>query len=196
MRLLVGVWVAQNLFVVASSAYRMWLYVESYSLTRMRILVLIWMALVAIGLVAILWRSLKDATSGWLLNLNAQAFLLALFGLSVVDTGAVAAQWNLTHAKDSNGRGVELDVCYLARLEDAALVPILGAERRSLPPRLREQLATVRAEAVARMERRRVEWQGWTWRGQRRLETAYALVGPNAGRRLPGAPHCGNYEMD
>ena len=195
-RLLVGVWVAQNLFVVASSAYRMWLYVESYSLTRMRILVLIWMALVAIGLAAILWRSLKDASSGWLLNLNAQAFLLALFGLSVVDIGAVAAQWNLTHAKDINGRGVELDVCYLARLEDAALVPILEAERRPLSPRLREQLATVRADAVARMERRRAEWQGWTWRGQRRLEIAYQLAGPDAARRLPGAPYCGAYEMD
>ena len=159
------------------------------------------MLLVAIGLAAILWRSLKDATSGWLLNLNAQAFLLALFGLSVVDIGAVAAQWNLTHAKDINGpnvknRGVELDVCYLARLQDAALVPILEAERRPLPPRLREQLATVRAEAVARMERRRVEWQGWTWRGQRRLDIAYAMAGPDAGRRLPGAPYCGAYGMD
>lgn len=200
-RLLAGVWVAQNLFVVASSAYRMWLYVESYSLTRLRILVLIWMALVAIGLAAILWRSLKDATSGWLLNLNAQAFLLALFGLSVVDIGAVAAQWNLTHAKDINGpniknRGVELDVCYLARLEDAALVPVLEAERRPLTPRLREQLATVRAVAVTRMERRRGEWQGWTWRGQRRLEAAYQLAGPDAGRRPPGTPYCSPYGMD
>lgn len=195
-RLLVGVWVAQNLFVVASSAYRMWLYVESYSLTRMRILVLIWMALVAIGLAAILWRSLKDASSGWLLNLNAQAFLLALFGLSVVDLGAVAAQWNLTHARDISGRGVELDVCYLARLEDAALVPILEAERRPLSPRLREQLSTVRAEAVARMERRRGEWQGWTWRGQRRLDLAHAMAGPDAGRRLSDAPYCGAYGMD
>jgi hypothetical protein len=195
-RLLVGVWVAQNLFVVASSAYRMWLYVESYSLTRMRILVLIWMALVAIGLAAILWRSLKDATSGWLLNLNAQAFLLALFGLSVVDIGAVAAQWNLTHAKDINGRGVALDVCYLARLEDAALIPILHAERRPLSPRLRDALSQVRAEAVARIERRHSEWQGWTWRGQRRLDIAYAVAGPDAGRRLAGAPYCSNYEMD
>ncbi|MBX7248822.1 MAG: DUF4173 domain-containing protein [Caulobacteraceae bacterium] len=174
-RALLVAWVAQNLFVVASSAYRMWLYVESFSLTRLRILVLLWMALIAVGLVSLLWRVLRDRGTGWLLNLNAGAGLLALVGLSVVDIGAVVAEWNLTHARDAGGRGVAVDLCYLQRLGPSALVPLARFERRGPPAALARQTASVRALAYIRARDQLKDWRGWSWRAQRRLDTARAL---------------------
>ena len=51
---LVYLWTGQNVLLVVSSILRLWLYVEVYSLTELRIAAGIWMALVAVGLVLIL----------------------------------------------------------------------------------------------------------------------------------------------
>jgi hypothetical protein len=58
-RILVAAWVAQNLFLVASTGLRTLDYIEAYSLTRLRIAALAWMALVAVGLVLVSWRLLR-----------------------------------------------------------------------------------------------------------------------------------------
>jgi hypothetical protein len=176
-RLLVMAWVAQNLFVVASSAYRMLLYVESFSLTRLRILVLIWMMLVAVGLLAILWRVLRDRPSGWLLDVNARAVLLAIFAVSVVDIGAVAAWWNVNNAKEVGGSGVNLDLCYLRLMGPSAAVPLSELEQRRLSPAARERVAIFRRDAVWRLQEGQADWRRWTYRGERRLGRAITLTG-------------------
>lgn len=169
-RALVVLWVAQNLFVVASSACRMVLYVESYSLTRLRILVLLWMALVAIGLASILWRLLKDRSTGWLLNINAGAALAAVFGIAVIDIGAVAAQWNVRNAKEAGGTGVELDVCYLRDLGDAAILPLAElAARDDLPRSVRARAEWQRRRLQEDLENRLGDWRRWTGIGAWRL---------------------------
>jgi len=188
-RILVIAWVAQNLFVVASSAYRMWLYVESYSLTRLRILVMVWMALIAVGLGSILWRVLRDLSSGWLLNVNARALLLTLFGLSVVDIGAAAAEWNVTHAREVGGKGVELDLCYLEKLGGSALVPLSELQARNLPGPFGDRVTYVRSEAFGQVARSMTRWQGWTWRAQRRLQRATQLIGGST-RTFDGQTAC------
>ena len=175
-RVLLGLWVAQNLFVVASSAYRMVLYVESYGLTRTRIVVLIWMLLVAIGLASILWRVLRDKTSGWLLNLNASAVLAAIAFCAVVDLGEITARWNIAHAKEMGGRGVELDVHYLYRLGPAAAVPLAELSHRRLPPCLGLEVASQRDAVLHELGRAQDDWRRWTFSGQRRLDRATALA--------------------
>ena len=69
-RLLVTLWIAQNLLLVASTMLRTFDYIEAYSLTRLRIAALIWMALVAIGLALICYRLLRGRSGGWLINAN------------------------------------------------------------------------------------------------------------------------------
>jgi hypothetical protein len=73
---LVIVWIAQNVFLVASTTLRTVDYVEAYSLTRMRIAALIWMVLVALGLILITWRLLRGKSGSWLINANALAAAL------------------------------------------------------------------------------------------------------------------------
>lgn len=173
---LVILWIGQNLLLVASSILRTLDYVDVYSLTELRIAALAWMVLVAIGLLLICWRMLKGKSAAWLINRNAAAALAFLAAASVVDLGAVAAGWNVRHAREVGGRGAALDLCYLRHLGPPALLPLIALERRPLDPVFRDRVAFVRAEVLARLEGRQAEWHRWTWRNARRLAAAQAAL--------------------
>ena len=181
-RALVMFWIGQNVFLVASSMLRTADYVQAYSLTRLRIAALIWMALVAFGLAAICWRLLRARSAAWLINVNLAAAGLVLGVICFVDLGAVAAQWNVRHARDVGGQGVALDLCYLRQLGDSALLPLLSLEQRTdLRPDFRDRVRAVRMDLHARLEREL--GQRWTLLGQKRLEmarTMAAAIGPVA----------------
>jgi hypothetical protein len=182
-RSLVFVWIGQNVFLVASTVLRTADYIEAYSLTRMRIAALIWMGLVALGLALIGWRLFRHKSTGWLINANVLAAGLVLAACSVVDLGSVAAGWNVRHARQLGGSGVDLDVCYLAIIGDPGLVPLAELEQRPLDGALHNQIAWARAEMMQNLARRQSDWRSWTWRGARRLAKAQALT---AGRPTPG----------
>ncbi|WP_448663167.1 DUF4153 domain-containing protein [Sphingomonas sp. CJ20] len=188
-RRLVVLWIAQNLLLVASTMLRTLDYVEVYSLTRLRIAALLWMGLVAVGLVLILWRMLRGKSAAWLINANAGAALLVLTGCSTIDLGSIAATWNVRHAREVGGKGAELDLCYLNQLGSSALVPIVQLEQRGgFTPAFTERLRWVRHEIVQRTEAGQQDGD-WIWRDARRLAQVHALTG---GVPLPAAntgPH-------
>ncbi|HEY1560234.1 MAG TPA: DUF4173 domain-containing protein [Caulobacteraceae bacterium] len=176
LRGLVVLWVAQNVFLVASSILRTLDYVEAYSLTRLRIAALLWMGLVAVGLMLICWRLLRRKTSGWLINANVLAAGLVFAGCSVVDLGGVAAQWNVDHAREVGGDGPPLDLCYLTSLSHSSIVvPLSDLERRPLSPTFRDRVSRVRSVALQDLKTRQAQWRSWTWRDERRFERAKAL---------------------
>jgi hypothetical protein len=182
-RLLVTLWIAQNLLLVASTMYRTFDYVESYSLTVLRIAALIWMGLVAVGLVLICYRLLRSKSGAWLINANMLAALLVLAGASCVDLGRMAAAWNVRHAREIGGRGVQLDLCYLNELGASALLPLLELEMRpGLPAELRDRVQWLRAKTLRDLAEAQADWHGWTLRGAGRLAAAQAIV---AEHRLP-----------
>ncbi|HTU12054.1 MAG TPA: DUF4173 domain-containing protein [Allosphingosinicella sp.] len=184
-RLLVTLWIAQNLLLVASTIYRTFDYIESYSLTGLRIAALLWMGLVAIGLVLICYRLLRAKSAAWLINANMLAALLVLTGCTVVDLDRMAAGWNVRHAREVGGRGVPLDLCYLNRLGSSALLPLLELETRpDLPAELRDRVQWVREKALRALSETQADWHGWTLRGESRLAAARSIV---AEHRLPAA---------
>ncbi|MDG2533491.1 DUF4173 domain-containing protein [Sphingomonas sp. HITSZ_GF] len=187
-RRLVVLWVAQNLLLVASSILRTLDYVEAYSLTGFRIAALAWMALVAIGLALICWRMLAGRSAAWLINANALAAALVLSAASVVDLDASAAAWNVRHAREAGGRGVELDLCYLSSNGDSSLLSLIALERRPLAPNFRDQVRFVRGQLIADITRRQASWRSWTWRGSYRLAEARRLLGPNPPGEAPTPP--------
>jgi hypothetical protein len=69
-RVLVFFWIAQNVMLVVSSMLRLDLYVQIYSLTYWRIAALIWMLLVAVGLILIVARIAFDRSNSWLVRMN------------------------------------------------------------------------------------------------------------------------------
>lgn len=175
-RRMVVVFVAQNLLLVASSVLRTLDYVEAYGLTRLRLAALAWMALVAVGLVLICVRLLRDRSSSWLINANASAAALVLLIASLVDLGGVAATWNSRNAREINGHGPRLDLCYLEALGPAALVPLAELEGRPLPLAQAETVASVRMRVMTALDRRQSNWRSWSWRDARRLKTATDLL--------------------
>lgn len=175
-RRLVVLWVAQTIVLVASSLYRTADYIESYALTPFRIAAMLWMALVAVGLLLIGWRLLRDRPAHWLINANVAVSLSVLAVVSVVDLGAVSAAWNIRHAREVGGRGVELDLGYLRSLGAPALVSLVELEQTTDDPELRDRTAAVRREVLADVRRGQREWRGWIWRDQRRLDRVAALT--------------------
>jgi hypothetical protein len=183
-RRLVTVWIAQNVLLVASTMLRTLDYVEVYSLTRLRIAALLWMALVAIGLVLICYRLWRERSGAWLINANMAAAALLLTGCAFADLGAVAASWNVRHTRDAGGGGAALDLCFLNDLGASALLPLIELESRRLTPQMRDRIAWSRNAQMEVLEARQADWRNWTFRGARRLAEAKALV---AERRLPRA---------
>ncbi len=176
-RALVTLWVVQNIILVASSILRTLDYVDAYSLTILRIAALEWMALVAFGLAAILWRLWAAQDGRWLINVNAAAAALMLGAASLVDHGAIAANHNVVHAREVDGTGAGLDLCYLNSLRGSALLPLARLEDRAgLPPVFRAQVSAVRYEIELRL-REDARGNGWTFRDRQRL-VALDAMGP------------------
>ena len=180
-RLLVTLWIAQNVLLVASTMLRTMDYVQAYSLTELRIAALIWMGLVALGLALICYRLLRGKTAAWLINANLLAATLVLAVCSWTDLGTVAATWNVRHAREVGGAGAMIDLCYLNQLGPSALAPLIELESRRLPPELRDRVQWVRSRAMDRLAENQADWHGWTLRNAGRLADAEALV---AERRL------------
>ncbi len=189
-RRLVVLWVAQNLLLVASSILRTLDYVDAYSLTAFRIAALAWMGLVAIGLALICWRMLAGKSAAWLVNANALMAALVLSAASVVDLDASAAAWNVRHAREAGGRGVQLDLCYLSRSGASSLISLIDLERRPLQPGFRDRVRFVRDLQFRMLADAQADWRSWTWRGAQRLATARHMLGANPAKPAtlpPGA---------
>lgn len=171
-RRLVTLWVAQNLVLVASSVLRTLDYIDESMLTAWRIAALLWMGLVALGLVLIAWRILGGKSARWLVNANALAAGIVLSMCSVVDLGGAAAAYNV-QAK----RPEAVDLCYLRRVGDGALLPVIALERRPMDATTRARVRFVRQVLFADLQWRQRQWGGWTLRGSRRLSAARAQLG-------------------
>lgn len=177
-RWLVIGWVVQNLMLVASSALRTVDYVEAYGLTQLRISALAWMGLVGVGLVLICVRLIAGKSASWLIGANTAAMAAVLTAVAVVDIGAIAAAWNVRHAREVTGRAdaPRLDLCHLRELGPAALLPLARLEAlHGKPEKLALAVSAARAAALKELQIRQADWRTWTWRGQRRLEAARAM---------------------
>lgn len=176
---LVVLWIGQNLFLVASSVLRTLDYIDAYSLTRLRIAALAWMALVGLGLMLICWRMLRGRNAGWLINANLAAAAALLTACCFVDLGAIAGRWNVSHAREVDGTGAGIDLCYLGQLDGSALLPLIELEQRKLPGDLNLRTRIVRERVQARLIDS-VAKGNWSWSNQQRLDEAARRLGKQA----------------
>jgi hypothetical protein len=183
-RRLVVIWIAQNLILVFSSILRTLDYVDAYMMTQLRIAALLWMGLVAAGLVLICWRMVMRHSLGWLINRTALAAAAVLGLACVVDLGTVAAEWNIHHARETGGGGQPLDLGYLHSLGSSALVPLAELEMRPLNGEFLDRVAFVRQSILENVQQGQHKSYAWTWRNARRLDTVKAVLGSSP--RMPG----------
>jgi Domain of unknown function (DUF4173) len=169
-RWLVILWIAQNLLLLSSTVERTLLYIDGYSLTRLRIAALIWMGLVGVGLVLVTWRMLRGNSLAWLVNGNVLAGFAVLATCSFVDLGSIAAHWNITHARDVEGDGARLDLCYLNNLNGSALLALGRLDQRTdLYPGFKQRVTLVRQTVQERIELNQKDSRNWRWRDAQRL---------------------------
>lgn len=127
LRLLLGLWLAQNLVLVLSSLLRPDLYVEAWGLTRLRLAAGVWMGLVAGGLALTAWQVARDRSNGWLLVRVALMAGVVLYGLCFVSLGGIVARMNV----DRFERTGALDGAYLCDLGPAALAALAAHAART-----------------------------------------------------------------
>ncbi len=133
-RALVYLWVGQNVLLVLSSIFRLNLYVEIYTLTYWRLAAIIWMGLVALGLVLILVQILWRRSRGWLIAANVLTLALTLYACCFVNFPHVIATYNVTHSGQVAGKATLIDACYLYGLGPQALVAIDRLRRTGADP--------------------------------------------------------------
>lgn len=115
-RLLVFVWVGQNILLTFSSFDRLWLYVSAYSLTYLRLAAFIWMGLVGFGLVLIIVRLWRGYSNHWLVNANLLSLIATLMVCGFVNFGSQIAWFNVLHSREVTGRGLPVDLRYLGKI--------------------------------------------------------------------------------
>ncbi len=166
-RCLVYAWLAQNVFLMVSAAWRLRLYVEAYSLTRLRLAAAVWMCLVACGLLWILARILTRRSNLWLINVNLVTALGVLYACSFGDWDAHIAAFNVRHCAEVRGVGPSLDVGYLEHLGPEALPALIEASRRIDDEATAQDVAEAVARLKDRLHHQLREWRGWTLRRRR-----------------------------
>ncbi|MDQ0419741.1 hypothetical protein J2045_000754 [Peteryoungia aggregata LMG 23059] len=170
-RKLVTLWIVQNILLCISAILRLDLYVEAYSLTGMRVAAGLWMCLVAIGLALILLRIWLHKNNAWLFAMNAASLAVLLLGVSLVDTEAFVAQYNVSQARELDGDGLPLDANYLEKLGPSALPAInrylAQPQIRQLYPWKHVRMQEIRSHLLLQFQNRPRDWRSWTWRAQR-----------------------------
>ncbi len=163
-RPLVYLWVGQNVMLVVSSIQRVHIYIESYLLTQWRIAALIWMALVAVGLILIMARIILEKPNAWLVRMNLLALAATLYGCALVNFNGLIADYNVTNSREAGRSGSAIDRDYLSSLGTQAL-PAVRRAMLLLPqdaglPRIHDRLLD---QQVAEM----ASWRSWSFRGWR-----------------------------
>jgi hypothetical protein len=170
LRALVYLWVGQNVMLVISSMLRLYRYMEIYLLTGWRIAAMVWMLLVAIGLVLIVARIILEQSNGWLVRMNLISLTATLYICSLVNFDAAIADYNVAHSKEASGKGVNLDTNYLYTLGPQAL-PAL--DRAALLSGVKLGSACGRDRLLATQAADMASWRSWgfrSWRLQRYLD--------------------------
>ena len=166
-RWLVYAWIAQNVLLTLSATWRLKIYVDVYSLTRLRVAAGIWMLLVAAGLLLIVLRIVRNRDNGWLLRANLLAATAVLYACCFVNVPGLIADHNVRHCAEAGGAGPTIDVEYLRELGPAAL-PALASVIEKFPegaPRARAGWHA--AKLWDELREGLGDWRGWTLRRTR-----------------------------
>jgi len=183
---LLVLWVAQNVFLVASSMQRTALYIDEYSLTYLRVSALIWMGLIAAGLIWIVLRIALGRSSRWLINANVLTLGAVLYVCCFIDFGAIIANYNVRNCREINGTSAILDLDYLRYDIGVSSLPALrwlaSEATRATPGSALADRGPGFAASADRLEadlhQKGQNWRAWTYRGYRLGQKLRSLAEP------------------
>ena len=166
-RVLVFLWIAQNVMLVVSSMLRLDLYVQIYSLTYWRIAAFIWMLLVAAGLILIVARIAFDRSNTWLVRMNLATLALTACICAFINFPYVIAAYNVDHSKEASSNGLVLDFSYLAGLGPQAL-PAIDRYLAMRPNGSDSMMLRGQRDRLVKSHLAELNsWRTWSFRGYR-----------------------------
>jgi hypothetical protein len=169
-RALVVAWLAQNVLLTVSAAWRLHLYVGVYTLTELRVAAFIWMGLVAFGLLSIGWRIVRGRDNRWLLDVNAVVLFAVLLACAWWPMEGFIARHNVRGCREAGGTGPSLDIDYLKKLGPEAIPALSDFCRRDVA---KSESARQAAIDLTNQLRKSLENpRAWTWRRLRLLQNA------------------------
>ena len=107
-------WIAQNLFLLLSVGLRLKLYIEAYDMTVLRLSVIIFLVLVAVGYALLTIKIVKDRSLSWLVGGCVLAIFTSFYITQFLDLAGWSANYNV--ARWEKDRTRNLDVAYLIEL--------------------------------------------------------------------------------
>ena len=164
LRLLGLLWIAQNLLLLAGVFLRVKLYVEALDLTVVRVNLVFFLALVAVGFILLAIHVWWQRPLGWLLHSNMLATFSLFYIVQFLDTEAFVARYNVNLWLNSHGTR-KLDLPYLKALGPPAydaLSSVAGSGFDGEAEAAREYLATAAREARHQLDD--TPWQSWQLR--------------------------------
>ncbi|WP_342107970.1 DUF4173 domain-containing protein [Methylobacterium sp. SI9] len=176
-RVLVCVWIVQNVLLVASAMRRLDLYVEAYGLSILRLAALIWMALIAVGLALILARIALQRSNVWLVQANLLALATTLYACAFVNFAGTVTDYN---AERWSRTGQAFDLLYAMNL-GAEAIPAVDRVLTGYDGVLIEDARRWRRRWARDLRERMGDWRAWTFRDQRLLD--YLGAHPDAPSR-------------
>ncbi len=155
------IWLAQNTFLALSVGVRNGRYIQDYGLAHGRVVVLIFLLLVAYGLYTMYVKVSRPNTVFYLLQANARAMLVILVLAAAVNWDALITHYNL--------RRPNPDTYYLTSELTNNLVPLAQYKATGQIPK---DLAT---EIQMQIDWHRdhwqtLDWRSWTWSGYRQAQ--------------------------
>jgi hypothetical protein len=167
-RALVYLWIAQNIILTISAAWRLSMYVDAFGLTRLRVAAAIWMLLVALGLAFIIWRIIGHRTNAWLLRINFITLLATLYACCFVNFDSFIASYGRGNLRELGGAGPRADLVYLHSLGPESLPTFDSLASRLGKGDVVGAAAATHADALrSELSRDLATWQGWTLRRAR-----------------------------
>ncbi|MDB5304171.1 MAG: hypothetical protein JWM97_1720, partial [Phycisphaerales bacterium] len=171
-RALVYAWIAQNVLLTFSAAWRLYLLVQSSSLTRLRLSTTIWLGLVAAGLVTIIWRIISRRDNAWLLRVNALMCTAVLYVCCFLNLDGFIANYDADRCIEAAGKGDEMGLSYLRHLGPEALPALARLSEKLNTPGRRDAAREYADELRAEVRMDLSDWRGWTWRRSRIIAQA------------------------
>lgn len=172
-RVLVYLWIGQNIVLTGSAVWRLWMYVDVFGLTRLRVAAAIWMLLVTLGLIYIIWRIMAERSNAWLLRINTITLLVVLFACCFVNFDRIIAWEGALNNYELRGEGSpRLDLRYMQRLGIDA-IPALEwfatsvGQDDPVGQSAAEHARLIRTEMEGKLQ----TWHGWTFRRHRIAST-------------------------
>lgn len=125
LKILILIWVIQNLIMLFSTTCRNQIYIESFNFTYKRVGVYVWLLLAAIGLIIVSLKIIKEKSNWFLVKTNFAIWFSVLVLSSTINWDLLISRYNINNKPLNN-----IDFYYLFSLSDANIPELIDVLRR------------------------------------------------------------------